>query len=673
VRICTILFFIYLLGLVAIPWYIWQKFQKEATKNRAYLSTSKKTSVSSFNSTKANRFEYEPLIPDGLRSVRLVTLLAGLPNEIPELECRIRHYALDQCPPYEALSYCWGDSKDRRPILCNGACFNVSANLWSALADLRLEARSRLLWIDAISINQDDLDEKAQQVSIMSLIYSQASRSVIWLGEATADSPLAFSLCTDLTRDRLDEFKKRGLALDHRDIWGQHPPLRTRDQVSAAVALLRLLKRPWFERTWIVQELGLAAEAVVTCGKNEMDWDALYYGFLVATSTGALPTDGQGTSVTRLIALNAARQRRNRSITASEQQSDFLILLMHFRWSLASDPRDKVYGFYGLAHRKPSSLEPSYHSTVTEVYKEVAIAILETTRDLRLFSASRGHTKFAQLLPSWVPDWSDSTLRVAYLQRDLFGSPARIFTASKGTESSVPIFNKQRDVVLLSGHIVDKIVAISAILVPVESVMDVDQYQTMIETGVFAYLRKYFEVFFDACQFIENLLEWEHFGLREGAGTYPTGEDHMTVYWRTLFADRFSANDSHDPNVFLKATYRLRYARLMCKLGISKIRFVFYLVLFLTIPATLDGDNTFGAMIRPAFNRRLARSEKGLLALVPQLTMTGDSIGLLKGGSVPLILRARSTRWELVGDTYVHGIMYGEAFAEEECKMLRFV
>ena len=657
--------------LVALPWHLWQSFRKQVDKNRVHVSASRKALTADSAPTEVTPYKYEPLGADGLRSLRLVTLLAGLPDQ-HEVECHISHYALDQCPPYEALSYCWGGIRDKRTIRCNGAHFNVSANLRSALLNLRFDNRSRLLWIDAICINQEDLDEKARQVSIMSHIYSHAQRTVIWLGEAAADSHLAFSLCAKLTEDRLDDLKRHGLTPDSKDIWGLHPQLQTRDQLLAAAALLRLLKRPWFERMWIVQEIGIATEALVTCGRCEMDWDVLYFGWLVGATTGAVPADGQNSSATKLIALNGVRQQRKRIGEAPGEESDLLTLLMRFRYSLASDPRDKVYALYGLARVIPSSLTPNYYLTVTEAYKEVAIAILKTTRDLRLFSAQRANTNVANMLPTWVPDWSYSGPQASYLQKELFGSPARVFTASRGTESSVPIFQQQGDVVLLSGYVVDEIMAISAVLCSSENVFDADEYQTAVDAGVFAWLPRHLKLFFEACRLIETHLEWENFGFCKQTGTYLTGEDHRTVYWRTLFADRFPGGNSHDPTVFLKAAHRLRYARLMHKLGISKMRVLFYLVLFLTIPATLDGDNTFEAMIRPAFYRRLARTKNGYLALVPQSTKVGDSIAILKGGSVPFVIRPRRTQWELVGDSYVHGIMYGEAFREGECKILRF-
>ncbi|PMD23515.1 heterokaryon incompatibility, partial [Hyaloscypha hepaticicola] len=85
-------------------------------------------------------------------------------------------------PVYEALSYTWGDESNMRNIRLNGCLFAVSNNLYEALSHLRTSAAERTLWIDAISINQRDIDEKSSQIQIMPFIYERAQTVVVWLG-----------------------------------------------------------------------------------------------------------------------------------------------------------------------------------------------------------------------------------------------------------------------------------------------------------------------------------------------------------------------------------------------------------------------------------------------------------------------------------------------------------
>ncbi|KAG6354999.1 hypothetical protein INS49_004080 [Diaporthe citri] len=92
---------------------------------------------------------------------------------------------------FVALSYVWGDQTHKKTISLNGSRFEVGSNLHEALLSLRnsLEVKSRALkvWIDAICINQDDLQERATEVQKMELIYSEALVVRAWLGNPSPE------------------------------------------------------------------------------------------------------------------------------------------------------------------------------------------------------------------------------------------------------------------------------------------------------------------------------------------------------------------------------------------------------------------------------------------------------------------------------------------------------
>ncbi|KAH7246888.1 heterokaryon incompatibility protein-domain-containing protein [Fusarium solani] len=81
------------------------------------------------------------------------------------ISCSIHLISLTSDPPpkYEALSYTWGDPKVTREIIVNGYLVNVTFNLYSALYRLRQPEEMRVLWVDALCINQTDVDERGQQ------------------------------------------------------------------------------------------------------------------------------------------------------------------------------------------------------------------------------------------------------------------------------------------------------------------------------------------------------------------------------------------------------------------------------------------------------------------------------------------------------------------------------
>jgi hypothetical protein len=174
---------------------------------------------------------YRPL-SSAHHSIRLLRLLPAQ-DENATIECELFEYFLGTSHDthlYEALSYVWGDPNDTLPISLSGCRMDVTVNLHAALLCLRNHSLERILWVDAICINQDDQQEKASQIQFMVVIYDQATRVVAWLGEAADDSHLAFEEIRAAGR------KKSMIVSDH-------------DGVHAAG--LALLHRPWFRRIWV--------------------------------------------------------------------------------------------------------------------------------------------------------------------------------------------------------------------------------------------------------------------------------------------------------------------------------------------------------------------------------------------------------------------------------------
>jgi hypothetical protein len=99
---------------------------------------------------------------------------------------------------YEALSYTWGDENEKRLITINDQSFYVTESLYQVLFHLRLSNQDRVLWIDAICINQDGDVERGHQVQAMGSIYSSAWEVIVWLGESNEDSHEVISFIKSL-------------------------------------------------------------------------------------------------------------------------------------------------------------------------------------------------------------------------------------------------------------------------------------------------------------------------------------------------------------------------------------------------------------------------------------------------------------------------------------------
>ncbi|OAL45277.1 HET-domain-containing protein, partial [Pyrenochaeta sp. DS3sAY3a] len=83
---------------------------------------------------------------------------------------------------YEALSYVWGDGSKTEQIICDGKLLRITESLAVALRALRQLETSRVLWADGTCINQQDMEERAGQVLLMSSIFSLAAQVICWLG-----------------------------------------------------------------------------------------------------------------------------------------------------------------------------------------------------------------------------------------------------------------------------------------------------------------------------------------------------------------------------------------------------------------------------------------------------------------------------------------------------------
>ncbi|KAF2647797.1 HET-domain-containing protein [Lophiostoma macrostomum CBS 122681] len=214
----------------------------------------------SLNIPEYQTYNYEPL-PRKPGAIRLLNLLPSTP-ESPDVYCEliIQEDKTNLEYKYEALSWCWGTAgktkyisiRDKKKVYAK----YIQRNLWRALRALRYLTKCRYLWIDAICIDQENLDEKNHQVEMMHQIYGKAERVCIWLGKENESSRMA-----------LQFIKREVLQLQNFD--------RLCDSKDASQkwrSLLELMQRPWFSRRWVVQEIALARTAVIYCGSDRISW-----------------------------------------------------------------------------------------------------------------------------------------------------------------------------------------------------------------------------------------------------------------------------------------------------------------------------------------------------------------------------------------------------------------
>lgn len=306
-------------------------------------------------------FKYHAL--QGLGAIRVIEIQPSQDGEA-FLVCRLVHTNLASRPQYDTLSYVWGAqvTTGSPSIALNERKFFVTPNLWSAMHCLRHEKDVRVIWIDAICINQRDIQERNQQVSLMGDIYRRAGQVFIWLGEEADNSHMVFEQM-------------------HR---GSHSDSFTGQTLRAYE---KLCHRPWFYRTWVLQELALSKKATILCGQ-----DAIYFKDFLPTSflsEGFHPIQGQNV-ISHLHKMRELKGGHTSQVLACA-------MFCH-----ATDVKDKVYGLLGILDHL--GVEVDYALDISIIFQNFTQAIIQSEGlgILHLYGTQR----LLPDLPSWVQDFS---------------------------------------------------------------------------------------------------------------------------------------------------------------------------------------------------------------------------------------------------------------------------
>ncbi|KAI3323484.1 HET-domain-containing protein [Xylariaceae sp. AK1471] len=350
---------------------------------------------------------YQSLDP-ALKHIRVLELLPGVFES--DLRGIIRTVALDDKSSYEALSYTWGTRTEGRTLkirpdakwIYRSIELPITYNLHRALRRLRRLFKSRVLWVDAVCINQEDIDERSAQVALMEDIYSNAASTAIWLGEIGGTN----THHEDLTAGRkLMQFASSILPHALMDL------LWNSDCLPMDYAI-QTTTPSWKDRGWIIQEYVLSRQSYFQFGSktrmiNKADPSLGHRGFAVPDSGFILEK-----KIVMFPGLwGLAERLKQLDQIKVEIERGKVISLYHAALATGSsettDPRDKVYSLLSFLNPIERKLVyPDYYSSIELVFSKATYAAFKGPTNFAILELIKFNTSgIPSALPTWAYDF----------------------------------------------------------------------------------------------------------------------------------------------------------------------------------------------------------------------------------------------------------------------------
>lgn len=578
------------------------------------------------------QYSYNQLPKDGSK-IRLIELLGG---DDPQVHCKMHVVDLEdarsfpsngQRGKYEALSYTWQSQTLSDYVICNGKVLSVTQVLYDALHTLRRATTSRLLWIDQLCINQENVTERNSQVRLMRLIYHRADLVIAWLGLEDEYTAAAFQLVQTIFTKHVSP----DLSLD-----AEPEAIWDKQQMDAMglphfpsfpwEALARLFERPYFRRTWVIQEVVVASDIIIRCGSFTFSWESVEYiaRSLLATGWIRVLKKVYGPDCIPNYVQTIGNIKASFSELKGGPDIPLSLLLNASRRFGATDPRDKAIALVGLANHRSlgssATVVLDYSKSVEDLYTEVTGHLIRSERSLNLLSSVEDIVDRVYMsLPSWVPNYS------IWQRHTILGSSIRVPHLNFHAAGNSPVVARWQTgsrVLELDGICYDTIESVSA--------NSLDR-QTEDE---------------------HVILEWLHLTeplIRRGF--------RIEGFWRALIGER-KKGDFPGPEQYgtaFDSYFALAKSR---QQGYTQI---------LDTRRRQDSSGITTPLVKQATlgyvapHRKFFTTTKDLIGLGPRSMCKGDIICIMSGGKVPYVLREERDHHRLIGEAYVHGLMEGQA------------
>ncbi|CAH0003277.1 unnamed protein product [Clonostachys byssicola] len=589
--------------------------------------------------------------------------------------------SLDDPAEYFALSYVWESghyfprshrkgTRSAGHLLVDSVRIDVNRNLWLAIERIRQDEKTVRIWVDAT-----DLNEKAWQISLMSRIYQQASKTLIWLGKGSPSSRIAMGFLRSLTPKKfldevktLEEYCQKHFAASPQlqppliddwrfcSVWtDKDSPLAKWDHLNSILSL------PWWGRRWVIQEAFFSKKPVVILGNESISMDKF----------AELATwHAQYLSVTRDVQVLVKelfrkcpfyyllRQWKTYRRDISIHRAPLPVWLTLSRDFNQSILRDFIFGVLSLASaRDQLNIQPDYWGSDHMVFVRLFVHLIEIYgfRTFR-FTLPSSESLGGLTLPSWCSGDKYGGFQNAVSSSQSVSQKIERFEACGDTSQSIRfIYERTGDEVPFTRPGSPKSTLSSDILMAAKG-FQFDEVIIVVPTGL-SPKGGIDDIRFNSLeeQLQDAIKSWQRRLRGIQADPYRDTCGRFEAMFMALLGGRLGSITKADCHAqFLQwiepsASFSTRDGKRSDSLAKGPDRSLFY------------------ASIRPrCFNRSLLITAKGYIGLGPLDAEEGDIISILHGVTVPLVLRKQNKAkyHSFVGETYIHGIMHGEGAAE---------
>lgn len=542
----------------------------------------------------------------------------------------------DKYPEYYALSYVWGSAENPKLVYVDAApeaadTISITNNLDAALRHIRRKKKPLVIWIDAICIDQGNLEERGLQVALMDIIYTAAKKVLIWLGPEEHGSHQVMQrlawmgerlvvhdgfVAPNPTGPPLGPDEANWLSLTEALPGSEY---QLRDLVS-------FFERPWFGRLWIRQEIFLARQALVVCGKTILSWELFRSAAICLAAKGGFKEHEMS-----LIDIRFNKIKGVVLNVCSNSVVAYPCSYRYLRWDHQgiqfTDPRDAIYAIKSIVHPGDAALDiqPDYTIETAELFQEVCVRLFERQRRTDFLYSCELASIATYNLPTWVPDWATSP-SARHLETNW---SACGFLSAQGSHLGEGILR-------VSGIRIGQVHRVKA------------QWREMRPLNLWEFVYFVHESFPDPYDFDRE---------------YKEGVTYIDAYCRVLMAEKFR-EVIYPPKEDLMIT--LSFPR--AKRALFKIRYFDSRWDDITVLAKDPDVVALFYQGSHVVNKYFIRTKEGWQGLAPQNTREGDIVCVVLGCRFPMVLRKDTwmstpdrDRWKVVGPCQAEEFMSGQA------------